>query len=289
MNDDAVDHQAQVARTLWTLFEPVHSVTYFSPEARAAYEAAGLRGYWRGYFAGRAAALGAIGPAPVTAAFFGFAPPMVARAIPHVWDLVPPERVLEVRLEGAVAGLRRVLGAPADSLDEAAELAATAVNGLDHAGRVLGAAHAAIPEPADPYGRLWWAASILREHRGDGHVAALVAAGLGGCEVLRWRASVDIGREFLQPNRGWTDEEWNAAAERLVHRGWLTPDGKPTAEGIDEFRDIELRTDRAAMQPWQRLGAAGTARLRALLAPIALACFAELPTQTPMGLPKPMV
>jgi hypothetical protein len=286
-----VENAARDARSMWTLFEPIHAITYFAAESRAAFEALGLRGFWRGYFAGRAAPLGAVGPAPVVAAFFGFAPSTVARALPHVWELADPERVLAARLDGAIAGLRRLA---ADQLteaaiDEAAALAVTALEELDCAGRVLGAANAALPVPADPLGRLWWAATVLREHRGDGHVAALVAAGLTGCDVLCWRASVDIPRPILQPNRGWTDEQWEASMARLVDRGWLNDEGRPTTTGIDEFQHIERLTDRAAAQPWRRLGEAATSRLRELLTPVALTCFAEMPAQTPIGLPHPAV
>jgi hypothetical protein len=274
---------------MWTLFEPVHAVTYFTPEARAAFEAAGLRGFWRGYFAGRAAPLGPIGPAPVVAAFFGFAPPMVARALPHVWDLAPPDRVLAARLEGAVAALRRLDPGPPEHVAEAAELAVRAAGAIEGAGRVLGAANAALPVPSDPWGRLWWACTVLREHRGDGHVAALVTAGLTGCDVLCWRATVDIPRSTLQPGRGWTDEEWATSTARLTERGWLRDDGEPTDAGRDEFARIESVTDRLAAGPWQALGEQGTARLRVLLGPLALACFAALPVDTPLGLPSPAV
>ena len=262
------------AREMWTLFEPVHAVTYFAPEARAAYEAAGLRGYWRGYFAGRAAPLGAVGPEPVVAAFFGFAPSFVARALPSVWSLASPQRTLEVREEGAVAALRRVLG-DAD-VAEAAALLESAVDALDLGGHVLGAAHAALPRPADPLARLWHAAGVLREHRGDGHVAALVAHDLDGCESLVLRASLDIPRESLQPNRGWTDEEWDAAAARLAERGVLGDAGL--------LASVEEATDAAAARAWRGVD---TARVREVVGPLAAACMAHvIPAQSPIGLPQ---
>ena len=103
---------SQVARRMWTLFEPIHAMTYFAAEARAAYEEAGLRGFWRGYFAGRSAPLGRASAAPVTASFYTFAPQMVGRALPDVWDLITPDQALAVREAGAVAALSRVLRRP---------------------------------------------------------------------------------------------------------------------------------------------------------------------------------
>ncbi|MDT0450995.1 SCO6745 family protein, partial [Streptomyces hesseae] len=210
MNDAAYTADA-VAREVWKLYEPVHAVTYFAPEALTAFEAAGLRGWRRGYFAGRAAPLGPVGPEPVTAAFFGFAPGTVARALPSVWDITPPARALEIRRAGARAALERLLAGQEKEAARAGELLADAALGLDHGGRVLSAAHAGLVWPDDPLERLWHAATLLREHRGDGHVAALVAAGLDGCEALVLRSGIDVPRSELQPYRGWTDEEWEAA------------------------------------------------------------------------------
>jgi hypothetical protein len=181
---------------MWRLFEPVHTVTYFAAESRAAYESAGLRGFWRGYFAGRAAPIGPVGAAPVIAAFFNFAPAMVARALPAVWQLAPPAATLQARSAGAVTALRRLLQLADDAavppgVMAAADLLADAAAELDWAGRPLGGPNAALPVPAEPLARLWHAATVLREHRGDGHVAALVAAGLDGCEALALRVAVD--------------------------------------------------------------------------------------------------
>src|SRR5438067_13300048 len=100
---------ARIARLMWTLLEPVHAVTYFSGQAREAFEGSGLRGFWRGYFAGRAAPLGAVGPGVVTAAFFGFAPGMVRRARPAGWGLAPPPAGLAARAAGATAAPRGAL------------------------------------------------------------------------------------------------------------------------------------------------------------------------------------
>src|SRR6185437_13615666 len=190
------------ARAMWTMFEPVHDVTYFAPEALRAFTEAGLRGYWRGYFAGRAAPLGGAGAAVVTASFYNFAPAFVARAIPGVWDLITPQDAIAVREAGAAASLRRLLGGREAEAAKAADLLWRAAGDLDFAGRVLSAANSGLPVSGDPLTRLWQAATLLREHRGDGHFAALAAADIDGCEAVVLRCAKDISRDLMQPVRG---------------------------------------------------------------------------------------
>src|SRR3984957_15417585 len=127
---------AQTARSMWTLFEPIHAVTYFAPEARSAFEQAGLRGFWRGYFAGRAAPLGPAGAAVVTASFFNFAPAFVARAVPGIWDLITPEEALRTRLAGAAEALRGLLTDRESETAAAADLLWQVAGELDYSGRV---------------------------------------------------------------------------------------------------------------------------------------------------------
>ncbi len=283
---DSSSSPEHAARLLWTLFEPVHAVTYFAPECLAAFEEAGLRGFWRGYFAGRAAPLGAVGPAPVTAAFFSFAPAMVARALPAVWGTVAPEQVLKVREGGARAALARLSADREREVEHAAALLARYVDDLDCGGRPLAAVNAALPAPGDPHARLWHAATVLREHRGDGHVAALVAAGLDGCEVLVLRAGTDLPRSELQPFRGWTDAEWAAAAARLAGRGLLdAATGRATEAGRRVHASVEQATDRAAARPWRGVPAHEVARLVAALTPLSEACATALRFPNPIGLP----
>ncbi|MFI9328971.1 hypothetical protein ACIGZJ_15650 [Kitasatospora sp. NPDC052868] len=274
------------ARALWWLFEPVHAVTYFSPEGRAAFEAAGLRGGWRGYFAGRSAPLGAVDAPPVIAAFFSFAPSMVERALPDVWARAAPEAALAARVEGASAALARLLEhVKPEQIELVADLLEQAVARLDCGGRVLSAANAALPRPVGPYGRLWQAATVMREHRGDGHVAALVSAGLDGCEALVVRSALDVRREVLQPMRGWTDEEWEAAAARLVERGWVTERGTITECGRIRHQSLEAATDLAAARVWEGYPRAELDRLAAALKPISALCRSALPPINPIGLP----
>jgi hypothetical protein len=276
-----------VARSMWTLFEPVHAVTYFAPEARSAFEEAGLRGFWRGYFAGRAAPLGPVNAPVVGASFFNFSPAMVARAIPAVWELIPPAEALRVRQAGAVSALRGLLGGLDSEITAAADLLERAVGELDCAGRVLAAANTALPPPGDPAGRLWQSATVLREHRGDGHFAAMATADIDGCEVVVLRCGLDMRREDLQPIRGWTDEQWDAAAARLAGRGWIGADGVLTAAGRDVHATLEIATDQAAARPWARLGPAAVADLAAVLTPIAQACAQVVPYPSPIGVPAP--
>ena len=282
---------APAARSMWTLFEPVHAVTYFAPQARSAYEQAGLRGFWRGYFAGRAAPLGTASAAVVTASFFNFAPAFVARAIPALWELITPEEALRVRLAGATGALGRLLGdagvASAAEVTSAADLLWRAVGELDFSGRVLASADAALPVPGSGLGRLWLAATVLREHRGDGHFAALAAADIDGCEAVALRCLLDLRREDLQPVRGWTDEAWDDALARLAARGWVGADGQITGAGRDAHAAVENATDAAAARPWARLGPEATAEIAAALTPLAHACAAALPYPSPIGVPVP--
>jgi len=273
------------ARRLWTLFEPLHAVTYFTPEGRAAFEAAGFRGFWRGYFAGRSAPLGLAPAAVSTALYAGFAPSMVERAIPSIWDLAPPEVALEARLDGAVEVLSRLLaGIP--GVEEAAELLREVASGAPTSGRALGAANAALPWPEEPLGELWQAATVLRELRGDGHVLAQLAVGLDGLTTMVLRCGHDMTREVLQPNRGWHDLEWEVAEERLVERGLLDDHGRITDAGRETLARAEEITDRLAQEPWDAVGDAAADRFIELATPLAAAARTVLPDVTPLGLPS---
>jgi hypothetical protein len=304
MTEAALTNTTVTARRMWALFEPVHVISYFAPAARTALEQAGLRGFWRGYFAGRAAPIGAVGTGPVVASFFSFAPSMVARAVPAVWDLVTPADALAAREAGAVTALRELLDlgddpVPAPVVAAADRLAAVST-GISCAGRTLGAANSVLPVPAEPLARLWHAATVLREHRGDGHIAALVAADIDAPEALALRAGVDQAaggapshvsagwrRVQMQPARGWTDEEWDAAAAGLAARGLLQPDGAATQAGLALHRGIEHATDVAAARPWAGLGDDGTGHLADLLLPVTKACARVLPVPNPVGVPAP--
>ena len=229
-----MDDAMAAARRMWALFEPVHVVTYFTPEGRAAFEEAGLRGFWRGYFAGRAAPLSPTGAAPVIASFFVFAPAMVKHAIPAVFDLASPPTVLQARQAGAIAAIRRLLGLQPGSAVPAGVRAAadelmTAASDLDQAGRLLAAANIALPVPEEPLARLWHAATLLREHRGDGHVAALVAACLDGAEALALRIGIDQAGDGSYVAASWGRDQISPPAAGLTRSGMPRPPAWPPA------------------------------------------------------------
>lgn len=272
---------------MWSLFEPLHAVLYFGPHAGTPFEAAGLRGYWRRYFAARTAPLGEIGPGPVIAAFFGFAPSMVTRALPDIWTRISPSAALEARTAGARATLEELLSdVDRAAIAEAADLLSAAARAVDLPGRVLGAANAGLPEPSDPIDRLWHAATVLREHRGDGHVAALLTSGVDGCESLVWRSTLEGGnlRTSMQSARGWTDDEWQAAENRLRDRGWIATDGSATAAAREAYTRVETLTDQLAAGPWRRLGDEATQRCATLLEPLTVRAHSLLPDDNPIPL-----
>jgi hypothetical protein len=278
------------ARRLWWVLEPLHAVTYFAPESNEAYAAVGLKGFWMGYFAGRSACFGEASPEVVTATFFNFRPSMVHRALPDAWSFASPEAVLDARRTSAVAALRRLLGDDADGpgIAEAADLAEAAADACDPHGRALFAALASVDRPADPLERLWHAAGLLREHRGDGHNVANLAHGLDGLAThVTFSASGAVSRALLQQARGWTDDEWDAAVHRLQARGWLDGDGAPTHAGEAGRRGVEAMTDDLAARPWEVLGPEATDRLHELARPLARAIVAGggVPAITPIGLP----
>jgi hypothetical protein len=280
------------ARRLWALGEPYHALLYFAAECREAGQAIGLQGFWRGYFAFRAAPLGAVGPEVVTAVFYNFAPGFVARRVPEIWRSASPSEALQARLDGVDAAIRRVLGEEwLDSAEvrEAADLAVAAAAAVEVPGRPLAAANTAVPVPERPHLALWQALTTLREHRGDGHHAALLQREVGGvgAHVLAAAAGRST-REWLQRARGWDDAAWETAAEQLTARGWLDGQGL-TAEGLATVAAIEADTDRLALGPWRTLGDPRCDRLAELLAPVRRAVVAAgtWPQGNPIGAPDP--
>jgi hypothetical protein len=248
--------------------EPLHAHMYFAPEHDERFSALGLRAGRMSYFAGRAAPMGAVGAGVVTATFYNFSPSLVAHMVPRVWTLASPEQVIATRWDVARASLTRLLGEETVGSPEMTELAgllreACAV--LSPEGRPLYAGHADLPWPEEPLLQVWHGATLLREHRGDGHIAALLHADLNGLEALITHTAT--GRGFTLPaakaTRGWSEEEWAAESAALVERG-LLDDAGLTAEGEDLRARIEAETDVLSADPWLLLGPERTARVTEL-------------------------
>ncbi|MFP5326305.1 MAG: SCO6745 family protein [Acidimicrobiia bacterium] len=269
---------AESARKTWRTLEPIHGMIYFVPEAAAEYERLGLRGR-SGYFASRSAAMGAVGAEMVIATFFNFHPGLVRQAMQDVWNTTSPADVLAARLRGADAALRRLGGELIDSdgVAEAAELSRAAATEATRwpEGRPLFAAHAGLAWPTEPHLVLWHAQTLLREFRGDAHIAALVTAGVTGVEALLLHgASGEVPLAVLQATRAWPDDEWEAGLAGLRERGLIADDDTLTDRGREFRQAIEDSTDRLAAAAYAPIGDEGCARLRDLARPLSKAIVA---------------
>ena len=247
----------------------LHAAHYFSPDLGRELAAIGVTHPRAVNFAVRSAALGPVGPGAVTAAFYNYKHQLVAEHVPAVWRTAAPERVLAARARAVDATLRRLLGEEAvasDEMAEAARLALRATEACSRTARPLYSAHADLPVPQEPHLAFWHAATLLREHRGDGHLAALMSAELDGLEALVTHTAT--GRGMTPPwvftTRGWTRQEWDAAVERLRERGLLDADGELTERGTALREKIETETDRLDRAPYEHLGAEDVRRLTEL-------------------------
>lgn len=262
---------ASLAVRLRRAIEAYHACSYFAPETRSTYtDTLGLHP-WAAYFAGRAAPMGAVGAGVVTATFYGFSPTLVRRTIPDVWQAITPEEAIADRFRGVDRALHRMLETALDSvaIEEALDLARRAVTGCEFAGRPLAAATALVTSPEPAHLALWHQLSILREYRGDGHVAALVTCGVGPVESLVTSSGfADMPAGFYRRLRGWTEEEWNRGVEAAVSRGWTTADLDLTPAGVTVREEVEARTDAAMAGPMAALGDEGAERLIELVKPL---------------------
>lgn len=276
------------ARRLFDRFEPVHAVTYFAPEARETLTST-FGGFWNGYFAARSAPLGTVAAGIVTATFCNFSSAHVERSLPAAWEFGTPADALRIRETSSVAALKRCGVLPGDATATAAALLAKAARSADPAGRPLFAANLALPWPDDPVATLWHAATLLREHRGDGHIAALVAAGVTGRESNVLHSAADrVPRDFIVASRRYDDAEWDACVESLRARGLLDAAGLLTAAGRDFKLDVEVTTDRLALSAFDVLDDDELERLFRTLTPLTRLVIAggDIPVATPMGLQR---
>jgi hypothetical protein len=277
-----------LVRQMWRLMEPVHAILYYAPEvsARVAKLGFDVETRWPSYFPLRAAPLGAVGPELVAATFYSFNPAMVREHVPAAWQTATPGEVLAARRDG----IDDALGAITADLDlrEAADLARRLVDGVSTVARPLGAANADLPWPDEPHLALWHAATIMREVRGDGHVAALLTAGLDPVESLVSFAGVGAAPAEVFASRGWPADEWAAATQRLVERGWLDETGTATEKGHAGRDEVERMTDELAAPAYRALGAERVGQLAQRLMPVTMATVRTglLPRQSTLGLSR---
>jgi hypothetical protein len=274
------------ARRLFELLEPICLVTFFEDESNEELAALGHPTYWDGYFASRAAPLGRVPAEVVHAAFYNFADGEVARHIPSAWATIPPEASFAARERGSAASVRRLLGdelALSPGLVRAADLATKAATSVPTTGRVNFAGMRAMPVPSDPVARLWHSATMLREHRGDGHIAALLAAGIGGTEshVL---SALDMGiypAESFGRIHHLPKQRLAAVMDGLRKRGLIDDDGRFTDAGRATKQRIEDLTDELAAPPFDALPDAELDELVRELQPLTTALVAA-------GIPAPV-
>jgi hypothetical protein len=276
------------ARSLWLRIETLHAVTYFGEETQQAGSALGLSGFWMGYFGFRGAPLGSVEPGVIDAAFANFAPSFVRRWVPAVWTSADPAELVEHRSRAAAATLRRIVPDIDATARAAAPFLDAAIASSIALGRPLFAANRDLPMPTDEVEALWQRCTTVREHRGDGHVAALTAAGVDGIEA---HVLISIEQSSdpldLQRTRGWTEGDWADAVDRLRRRRLVGADGGLTESGRELRRSIEDTTDHLASHPWQHLDEVERTRLVELLTPAAAAVSRSgvLRYPNPIGLP----
>ncbi|WP_333732233.1 SCO6745 family protein [Streptomyces sp. IBSBF 3010] len=259
----------RAGRRCHNALNPLHSSLYFSPDLGKELGGIGIEDPSAAYFATRAAAMGAVGADTVTATFYNFNHALVAQQVPAIWDIASPAKVLDARLRAADATLRRLLGEEviaSPEMAEAARLALRATEGCTRHARPLYAAHAGLPVPDEPHLAYWHAATLLREHRGDAHLAALLTAELDPLEALVSHTATGKGMaiRWILASRGWRRADWEDASERLRGRGLLTAEGELTEEGAALRTEVEEATDRMDLGPYEHLGGPGVARLTEL-------------------------
>ena len=247
----------------------VHRFVYFVPEAADEYGALGVNGAG-GYFGSRSAAMGAVTPEVVIATFYNFSPLAVTSAMPGVWDAASPESLQAARFRVVGRSLERMgIALSSEHIAEARALVDPVVAGLDIAGKPLAAGNAGVALPDDPLVALWQQITVIREWRGDAHIALLVTNELGPCECLVLQVSSGrFPRRIAQATRRWTADEWAGAVESLGRRGWMNGDETMTPDGVEARDHIEAETDRLCSPIWQPIGEAGAKRLAELILPI---------------------
>jgi hypothetical protein len=269
-----------MARRMFELVEPIGVIPYSADEPNETMFALGFTDYWDTYFAGRAAALGIVPAEVVDALFYNFAPGEVARHIPKVWSTTTPEAAIAARQEGCVNALRNILGEHVDTSEfaRATELLTKAATSAPYEGRPMYAALRTLPIPDEVVARMFHAASLLREHRGDGHIVALMSEDVGRleCHVL---FALDVGMPAEKFGRihHLPTTQLGAVIDGLRDRGLIGDDGWLSEEGRAVKQRVEDLTDDLAAKPYEVLETAELDELMVALEPLATLLVAAQP------------
>jgi hypothetical protein len=234
------------ARRLRDVLEPIATIGWWSPAAGEQFGAADLD-FLTGYVWGRAASLGPDVANDVVASAFGvFDRSMLGAGLDSARRIASHEQILTSRAVGAGAGLAAATtNIPVADLERSTRRLRSALDAVDVTARPLFAALRALPVPDDPHGALWRAAEMYREHRGDGHLAACVSAGLDAVEMnVLTELWLDYPVGEYSGTRGFAPDRIDAAVASLADRGWVDADaGALTAEGRAARERIEHATD----------------------------------------------
>jgi len=263
---------ASTARRMFDLVEPIGVIPYSADEPNEAMFALGFTNYWDTYFAGRAAPLGLVPAEVVDALFYNFASGEVARHIPKVWRVTTPEAAIAARQIGCANALRRILGDRTSTLAfaRATELLMKAATSAPYEGRPMYAALRAIPIPEDVVARLFHAASLLREHRGDGHIAALMAEGVAGLEAhVLLALDMNMPAEKFGRIHHLPAAQLSAVIDGMRDRGLIGADGWLSQQGRAVKQRIESLTDHLATKPYESLEPSELEELDDALEPLA--------------------
>ena len=282
---------SRVPRAMLQVYEPIVLVGYSALELQTICNRLGLVADRMRYYAVRAAALGPVSAEVVAALFYHHSVDMVSPSIPAAWSIASPEQIVAARFEAVDGALRRLLPQQIHSAEvtEAAALVREALAGCATAGRTMFAAHASLPWPTQPHVALWHGLNLLREHRSDGHISAVIAARLSPRQAAPMLIAT-TGEERDGRSWRWSDEIWNEAVASLQERGWLDDAGQLTAEGLAARNRVEDETDALSLEPWEQLGTERTHRLWTLLRDLTQALLdqnAVRRLRTPIGLSWP--
>src|SRR3954449_1193330 len=261
-----------LARRMFELVEPIGAIPYSADEPNEAMFALGFTNYWDTYFAGRAAPLGRVPAEVVDALFYNFAPGEVARHIPKVWRTTTPEAAIAARRKGCVTALRRILGDHVDSpaFGRAVDLLTKAATSAPYEGRPMYAELRALPIPDEPVTRLFHAASLLREHRGDGHIAALMVEGVGGLEAhVLYALHMNMPAEKFGRIHHLPAAQLAEVIDGVRDRGLIGEDGWLSDAGRAVKERVEGLTDELAAKPYEGLEPDELDELMATLEPLA--------------------